>query len=70
MASFENKFLIVPTADLKRLAKDKNSGKKGIYSFYFHLEGKNVTDKRDGLTDYSKYLNAWNLIQDGLKQTI
>jgi hypothetical protein len=67
MASFENKFVIVPTDDLKKLVKDKNSGEKGIYSFYFNFREKKVFDKRDGLTDYSKYLDRWNSIEESLK---
>lgn len=67
LAFFENRFLIVPTADLKKFAKEKNAGKKGIYSFYFHFDGNSVFDKRDGLTDYSKYLESWNSIKESLK---
>ncbi|MGD0072209.1 MAG: hypothetical protein ABSB71_11695 [Candidatus Bathyarchaeia archaeon] len=67
MASFENKFIIVPTADLKKFAKNKNSGQTGIYSFYFNFEGKKVVDKRDGITDYSNYLDGWKLIKEALE---
>jgi hypothetical protein len=68
MSSFENKFLIVPATDLKEFAESKNSGKTGIYSFYFNFEGKRVVDKRDGVTDYSKYFEAWNLVGAALKR--
>lgn len=67
IASFENKFIIVPTADLKKLTNDKNAVEKGIYSLYFHFDGNSVFDKRDGCTDYSKYLENWGLIQARLK---
>lgn len=67
MSSFENKFLIVPTIELKKFVKSKNAGKTGIYSFYFNFEGKKVVDKRDGIADYSHYLDGWNLIKEALE---
>jgi len=67
LTSFENRFIIVPTKELEKLIKDKPSGKKEVYSFYFNFEGKKVVEKRDEITDYSEYLNRWNLIKDALE---
>jgi hypothetical protein len=69
LESFKKQFLIVPTKNLRGLAGHKKSGKKGVYSFYFHFDGKKVFDKRDGLTDYSEFLESWNLIRDALDLT-
>jgi hypothetical protein len=66
MLKFENRFVIVPTSELAKRIKNKKAGKKGIYSFYFNFEGKKVTEKRDKLTDYSDYLNQWNLLVEKL----
>jgi hypothetical protein len=67
LASFENKFVIVPTKDLEKLIMNKPSGKKEIYSFYFNFEGKKVTENRNEITDYSQYLTRWDLIRDALE---
>ena len=67
LSSFENKYLIVPTLDLEKLIKNKSSGSRKIYSFYFRFEGAKVIEKRDIITDYSKYLNNWSLIKRALK---
>lgn len=63
----ENKFVIVPTKDLEKLIKNKPSGQNGVYRFYFNFEGKEVSEIRDEKTDYSKYLNNWDLIVNALK---
>jgi hypothetical protein len=65
--AFENKFIIIPTSELDKRIKTKNCGKKEIYSFYFNFEGKKVVEKRDVVTDYSEYLNRWNLIKEALE---
>jgi hypothetical protein len=62
-SKFENKFIIVPTSDLESLIKEKKVDKRGRYSFCFNFEGKKVADKRDVPTDYSEYLNRWDLIK-------
>ncbi|MEM3715522.1 MAG: hypothetical protein QXG39_06645 [Candidatus Aenigmatarchaeota archaeon] len=73
ISRFENKFLVVPTVELEKRMKIKNPGKRGIYSFCFHFEGPKVWDERitvdidDELADYSKFLNAWHLIEQTLK---
>lgn len=66
--SFEYKFVIVPTDALAKRLTTKNAGSKGIYSFYFHFEGKKVTEIRDEPTDYSKFLNNWTLIDKSLSK--
>lgn len=66
LSAFENKFLIVPTSELEKHFETKNSGKKGIYFFYFNFEGKKVVDVRDEITDYSEYLDRWNSIEKAL----
>lgn len=65
MLKFENRFVIVPTSELAKRIKNKKAGKRGIYFFYFNFEGKKVTEKRDEPTDYSEYLNRWDLIKHG-----
>jgi hypothetical protein len=51
----------------------KDPGKKGVYSFCFHFEGSNVWDERvtvgidNELTNYTKFLDAWHLIEQALK---
>jgi hypothetical protein len=73
ISRFENKFLIVPTAELEKRMTVKDPGKKGVYSFCFHFEGSNVWDERvtvgidNELTNYTKFLNAWHLIEQALK---
>jgi len=66
MLKFENKFIVIPTSELSKRIKNKNAGKRGIYFFYFNFEGKKVVEKRDVLTDYSEYLNRWDLVKDSL----
>ena len=66
---FENKFIIIQTSNLQKLikkAKKKKSGKRGIFRFYFNFEGEKVVEKRDMPTDYSNYLNRWDLIKEAL----
>ena len=73
ISRFENKFLIVPTAELEKRMTVKDPGKKGVYSFCFHFEGSNVWDERvtvgidNELTNYTKFLDAWHLIEQALK---
>ena len=67
MLKFENKFIIVPTSELSKRINDKKAGKRGIYFFCFNFEGKKVTEKRDEPTDYSQYLNRWDLIKHASK---
>lgn len=65
--AFENRFVIVPAADLERLAAGKSGGKKGVYSFYLSFDGTHVTETRDGSADYSEYLDRWDLISKALQ---
>jgi len=70
MKKFENKFLIVPTSDLEleKLLKNKKIDKRGRYSFYFNFEGNKVTEKREPPpTDYSEYLDRWDLVKDKIE---
>ena len=47
----------------------KDAGKRQIYSFCFHFEDGKVWDERvtvtldNPLSDYSVFLDAWNLIE-------
>jgi len=72
VSSFDYKFLIVPTSELQEHMQNKNSGKRGKYSFYFYFEGRKVLEVREKinapyLIDYSKYLNAWHLVDEALR---
>lgn len=66
---FDHRFLIVPYSKLEKRMDIKDAGKSQIYSFCFHFEGSKAWDERvtvelsDPLTDYSEFLNAWNLIE-------
>jgi len=62
MHAFENKFVIVPARELKGLVEGKSAGRKGVYSFYFTFDEKEVVEERDEMTDYSGYLDRWDLI--------
>jgi hypothetical protein len=68
VSRFDNKFLIVPSSELEKRMAVKNAGKRQIYSFYFHFEDARVWDERvavtleNRLTDYSEFLDAWDLI--------
>ena len=64
--TFENRFVIVPAADLERLVVGKSGGKKNVYSFYLSFDGERVTEARDGKADYSEYLDRWSLIKKAL----
>jgi len=71
VSAFEYKFLIVPTNELQERLRVKDPGKKGKYSFYFYFEGSMVLDVREKieehhLMDYSKFLDAWQLITEAL----
>jgi len=65
-STFENKFLIVPASELEKRLESKETGKKGIYYFYFNFDGKKAIEKRDAIIDYSEYLNRWDLIKKAL----
>jgi hypothetical protein len=67
LSTFEQKFIIIPTSELENRVKIKNAGRRGIYSFAFHFEGKTVVERRDTVTDYSNYLNRWDLIEVALE---
>jgi len=67
MSKFENKFLIVPNHKLETLIEKKKVDKRGRYSFYFNFEGNKVTEKRDAPTDYSEYLDRWDLVKDKIE---
>lgn len=73
LKSFEHKFLVVSRQELERRCKVKNPGKQGKYSFYFNFENEKVTDLRDNikeeeLKDYTKFLDAWNLMLEVLRK--
>ena len=68
ISHFENKFLIVPSVELEKRMTVKNSGLRQVYSFYFHFENDKVWDERvtvsrNELTEYSRFLNAWHLVE-------
>ena len=71
--SFQNRFLIIPTKELIRRARTKHAGSKEIYSYCFHFENAKVWDERvieganTSLTNYSKFLDAWPLIEQALE---
>jgi hypothetical protein len=67
LTDFETTALVVPRKDLERLLEHKQKGQNGVYRFYFHFNGKDVTECRDQLTDYSEYFNRWNLIKLALE---
>lgn len=75
VSSFGYRFLVVPSSELERRMTVKDPGKKSIYSFCFHFQDKNVWDERviatldNPLTDYSQFLNAWDLIDRTLRLT-
>lgn len=72
VSRFDNKFLVVPSSELEKRFAVKDSGKRQIYSFYFHFEEETVWDQRvtvtreNPLTDYSEFLDAWELIREAL----
>jgi len=73
VSRFQNRFLIVPRSDLEKRVVVKDAGKKDVFSFCFHFEGNRVWDERvkisleDKRTDYSQFLEAWNLIEQALQ---
>ena len=79
ISRFENKFLIVPSAELEKRMTVKDSGAREVYSFCFHFgfnnEDGKVWDERvtvsslnhNELTNYSKFLQAWELIREALE---
>ena len=73
ISSFGYKFLIVPSSELEKRMAVKDAGKSSIYSFCFHFQDKNVWDERvtttldNPLTDYTQFLNAWDLIGKALE---
>lgn len=75
ISRFENKFLIVPSSELeKRMTIIKDAGARQVYSFCFHFENSKVWDERvtvgldNKLTDYSRFFDAWNLVEQSLQQ--
>jgi len=73
VSRFQNRFLTVPTSELRKRTEVKDAGKRNIFSFCFHFEGDRVWDERvtvtlqNDLTDYSRFLEAWNLIEEALR---
>jgi len=65
------RFLVVPSRDLKDRTAIKDHEKSG-FNFCFHFQKKNVWDEKvkttlnNSLTDYTKFLNAWQLLADAL----
>jgi hypothetical protein len=72
VSRLDQKFLIVPSSELgRRLAIKHTAGKKQVYDFYFHFEKEKVIDQRvtmqeSPLSDYTEFLNAWELIGKAL----
>lgn len=82
ISRFENKFLIVPSAELEKRMTVKGAGKKETYSFCFHFgygieDGKawdervkgGVSTLENPLADYSEFLDAWRLVEKTLNLT-
>ena len=73
ISSFQNRFLIVPKHELEKRVNVKDAGKRKVFSFCFHFEEKSVWDERvtvsieNELTDYSQFLDAWDLIKEALQ---
>ena len=73
VSKFDNKFLIVPSAELEKRMTIKYPGSKKIFSFCFHFEDGKVWDERvtvgldNPLMDYSQFLNAWDLVSKALR---
>jgi hypothetical protein len=68
ISRFENKFLIVPSAELEKRMTFKDPGKNQIYSFCFHFEDGKVWDERvtvphNELTIYDEFIDARHLIE-------
>jgi len=63
ISHFENKFLIVPSAELEKRMAVFDPGKNQIYSFCLHFEdgkvwGERVTVPHNKLTTYDEFLDA------------
>jgi len=67
LSTFEQKFIIVPTSELEKRIQIKKAGNRGVFFFCFNFEGKKVVEKRDAVTNYSDYLNRWDLIEHALE---
>ena len=73
VSSFQNSFLIVPKSELEERIRIKDAGKSGVFSFCFHFEDGHVWDERvivslgNKLADYSRFLEAWSLIEKALQ---
>ena len=72
VSEFDIRYLVVPHSILYERMSTKSSGKKKVFSYYFHFEDNFVHDERinEGTEevdrDYSMYLDAWKLIQEYL----
>lgn len=64
--TFERRYVIIPTTELEKRLNNKNAGKRGIYSFYFHFDKDGVFEVRDMKTDYSEF-DDWSYIQKALE---
>ncbi|MBR9706824.1 MAG: hypothetical protein GOV15_00110 [Candidatus Diapherotrites archaeon] len=66
---FKKQFIIIPRQDLLKKAKFKKKAPGAKYHFQPAIEGKTAVDLRPKKsaqgrnTDYSKYLNNWNLLK-------
>ena len=61
-ASFLERYLVVPTAELHRRVPNKKLS-KGKYSFLFCFEEGHVSDTReDPEVDYTMFLDKWDLL--------
>ena len=75
VSTFGYKFLVVPSDEIEKRLVIKDPGKRNIFSFCFHFQGRNVWDERvratldDPRTDYSQFLNAWEQIDKVLNET-
>ena len=68
--SFENRFIVVPTDELKGRLQYKKIVKNDIYSFYFNFNEERILDKRvikdtdPQKIDYTDFRDAWRLVNN------
>ena len=67
ISSFRQSYIIIPLENLRTKMGAKRPS-RGVYSFYFCFEGKQVSEIRDGPEDYSEFLDNWDLVDQALSQ--
>lgn len=64
LEAFKEKYIIIPTAELEKRLETKHLGKTGLYNFKFFFKEEKVIENN---TDYSVFLEAWDLIKQALE---